>query len=206
MLLAVGLLWQMGYVGLIPDDLSDSPAAGLQDNTVPSAGPAPKGSAKYANIEVVRMPQPGAFPYSIKLGYYRTREAAQAAMSRFSRKGLSPFWVKVNLGEQGIWHRIFYGHFKNREQAEEVIKTKKLTGNTAVKRTRYATFIGSYMSEETLGKSMLDLIDRNVCPYVIRDASGVAYVYVGAFYTRKGAEEQSAELLAGGISSRVVER
>ena len=50
------------------------------------------------------------------------------------------------------------------------------------------------------------LSDQGFSPYTINGLKGEIYLYVGAFYTRKGAQDQYAELLATGIQSKVVER
>jgi HD-GYP domain-containing protein (c-di-GMP phosphodiesterase class II) len=145
------------------------------------------------------------FPFSIKLEGFRTREEAEIFILAYRPKGLSPFWVKVNLGDQGIWYRIFTGYFEDNAAAREFIRTYDLKG-VRIKKTKYATLIGTYQSEAELTTQSRLVSKQGFSPYVMTGADGEFYLYVGAFYTHKGAEDQYVELLASGIQSKVVER
>jgi hypothetical protein len=57
------------------------------------------------------------YPYSIKLHYFRSREGAEKSIAEYRQKGLSPYWVKVNLEDHGIWYRVFTGYFEDIGQA-----------------------------------------------------------------------------------------
>jgi cell division septation protein DedD len=145
------------------------------------------------------------YPYSVYLGAYKTPERAEKAISLHRNKGLSAYWVKVNLGEKGVWHRVFTGYFKDQNEAEAFIKRKRLADAQA-KRTKYATLIGVYATEAGAQKEFLVLSKLGYSPYVIETNSGESQLYVGAFYTHAGAEEQRIDLSSKGIQSRVVER
>jgi len=153
------------------------------------------------NIESIKQ----QYPYSIKLTYFRSREAAEKSLAVYREKGLSPYWVKVKLGDQGIWYRVFAGYFEEIAQAEEIIKTFNLKG-ALVKQTKFATLIGTYQSESDVNSWIQQILEQGFSPYVVKGANGESHLYVGAFYTRKGAEDQSADLLAVGIKGKVVER
>ena len=60
-----------------------------------------------------------SYPYSLQLGSYNTLKRADKAVSNFSAMGLSPYKVKVDLGEKGIWFRVFTGHFKTWSEAKK---------------------------------------------------------------------------------------
>lgn len=145
------------------------------------------------------------YPYSIKLHYFRSREGAEKSIAVYRQKGLSPYWVKVNLGDYGVWYRVFTGYFEDIEQAENIIKTQKLT-KAKVKKTKYAALIGTYRSETKLNEQIQLISKKGFSPYVVKGSNGEFYLYAGAFYTQKGAEDQYADLLASGIESKVVER
>ncbi len=145
------------------------------------------------------------YPYSVYLGAYKTPERAEKAISIYRNKGLSAYWVKVDLGDKGVWYRVFTGYFKDQNEAEAFIRRKRIADATA-KRTKYATLIGIYATERDAQKEFLALSRLGYSPYVVRMASGESQLYVGAFYTKAGAEEQRLDLASKGVQSRVVER
>ena len=172
-----------------------------------SIGPSPdkeslETSSKYGmeSVSIKRL-----YPYSIRLDAFRSRQKADKTLAIYREKDLSPYWVKVDLGDKGIWYRIFTGYFDNVKQAEKVIKASKLKG-AAIKKTKYATLIGTYRSETTLNDQIKLISKEGFSPYVVKGSNNIFYLYVGAFYTHKGAEDQYADLLASGIESEVVER
>jgi hypothetical protein len=66
--------------------------------------------------------------------------------------------------------------------------------------------IGTYRSETTLNDQIQLISKKGFSPYVVKGTNGEFHLYVGAFYTHRGAKEQYADLLASGIESEVVER
>jgi hypothetical protein len=146
-----------------------------------------------------------SYPYSIRLDAFRTRKKAEKTLAIYRKKGFSPYWVKVDLGDQGVWHRIFTGYFDNVKQAEKVVKASNLKG-AAIKKTKYATLIGTYRSETTLNDQIKLISKKGFSPYVVKGANSEFYLYVGAFYTYRDAKKQYADLLAAGIQNRIVER
>jgi len=145
------------------------------------------------------------YPYSIKLDGWRTRQKTEEILAVYREKGLSPYWVKVDLGDKGVWYRIFTGYFDNVKQAEEVIKASNLKG-AAIQKTKYAILIGTYRSETTLNDLIKMISKKGFSPYVVKGANSKFYLYVGAFYNYRDAKKQYADLLAVGIQNRIVER
>ena len=185
---------------------SEEPASDNEQKSV-SAAPSLK-------TEILKMPgesKQGAesvkmlYPYSIKLSAVRTLTEAQIIIAFYRQKGLSPYWVNVDLGDQGVWYRVFTGYFKDMEQAENIIKRQKLT-KAKVKKTEFAALIGIYRSETTLNDQVKLIAQKGFSPYVVKGANSEFYLYVGALYTYKGAKKQYADLLTSGIESKVVER
>lgn len=145
-----------------------------------------------------------SYPYSLLLYHFRNLERAKEAVSRYSKKGLSAYWVKVELSN-GLWYRVFVGYFEGREQAERFRKEHGFR-QAMVKRTAYATLINTYESRDELGARMQFLEDLGYSPYVIEDNMGVFRLYVGTFITKEGAEKQHQELESEGVQSQVVQR
>ncbi|MCK4788207.1 MAG: SPOR domain-containing protein, partial [Desulfobacteraceae bacterium] len=133
------------------------------------------------------------YPYSVLLASYRVVKNAQRALAIYREIGLSVFWVRVDLGDDNVWYRVFTGHFRGREEAEAFIKEKGLV-EARSKKIRYANLVGVYTSENALNAKLLELSRLGYCQYIIKGIKGTSQLYVGAFYTRQGAETQRSEL------------
>ena len=145
-----------------------------------------------------------SYPYSIQLGAFRTLGGARDSVSLYRKKGLSPYWVEVELAS-GTWYRVFAGHFEDLEQAEKFGKQHGLR-EALVKKTEYANLIDAYTSPDELEDKILSLKNFGLSPYVIKDHAGQSRLFVGTFVTKEGAEKQYRDLKARGIQSQVVER
>jgi cell division septation protein DedD len=146
-----------------------------------------------------------SYPYSVSLGSFRTLKRVQRVDSIYRKMGLSPYWIKVDLGDKGVWFRVFTGYFKNKEEAEAFIKENQIP-EARPKYTKYATLIGTYKSEVELKKNRLGLLKLGYCPYIIDGINGEYRLYSGVFYQKTRAEKHSAELASKGFHSQVVER
>jgi regulator of replication initiation timing len=74
-------------------------------------------------------------PYSILLSSCQKQESVQKVISKYQGSDLDPFVVKVDLGEKGVWWRIFSGHFKTREAAVGAKHNRGLADKTVIKLT-----------------------------------------------------------------------
>ena len=147
----------------------------------------------------------GAFPFSVYLGSFRTREKAEQIINLNKQQGIPSYSVTIAFKDQGVWLRIYAGHFKDREQAESYIEEHGLK-DAEVKGTPYANLIGSYNVSEDLKGMIQSLNYLGYSSYTIDGPTGGYYLFVGAFITMSGAEEQNIELKSAGIESRVVKR
>jgi len=145
-----------------------------------------------------------SYPYSIRLGAFRTLERAKKAVSLYNKEGLSSYWVKVELDNE-TWYRVYVGHFEGRAQGEGFRKDHGLT-KAKVKMTAYATLINSYAPSEGLEDQIQSLIQLGYCPYVIKYDDGQASLFAGTFVTKEGAEKQRLDLESKGVQSQIVER
>jgi capsular exopolysaccharide synthesis family protein len=145
-----------------------------------------------------------SYPYSIRLGAFRTLKRAQKAVFHYDKKGLSPYWVKVELDNE-TWYRVYMGHFKSREQAEEFRRDHGLM-DAVVKKTGYATLIHTNMSSEKLKDQLQSLKQLGYSPYVIEYDDGQSRVFAGTFVTKEGAERQQQDLESKGVQNQVIER
>ena len=156
-------------------------------------------------IEAVQGERLETYPYSIYLGSFKTIDRARRAVSIFQQKGISPYWVKIDLGPKGKWYRVFAGHFQSRDEAEAVaIQIGIGKGNS--RHTRYANLIGTYGSEEGLNEMRLTLLGLGYCPYVIEGTDGRCHLYTGAFYQHARAKREHNELTLKGVQNQLVDR
>jgi len=145
-----------------------------------------------------------SFPYSVLLSHCRSVRHAEEVVSRYRNRGLAPYWVKVELSN-GIWYRVFVGHFEDRERAEKFRQEHGLQ-EAVVKKTQYANFINTYGPSDELKDWIESLRRIGYSPYVIEDLSGKSRLFLGAFITKEGAEKQYHDLKSKGIESQVVKR
>lgn len=150
-------------------------------------------------------PKTASFPYSLYLGSSATRDQAKGAIANYSRKGLSPYWAKVDLNQKGIWFRIYLGHFKRAEDAERFAVEHALN-EAEVKKTEYTNLIGVYAENNELERERKKLLEMGHMPYVIKAPDGKSRLFVGAFITEAGAERLQRELKTNGIDSQIVRR
>jgi hypothetical protein len=146
-----------------------------------------------------------SYPYSIYLGSYKSLDRAERAVSEFRKRGLSPYWVKIDLGERGMWYRVFSGYFQEREQANAFIKKKRITESES-RHTKYANLIGLFALQKQAEEEKLRLSKLGYCPYVIPGQNDESLLYVGAFYQEARAKRLCEELASKGIHSQIVQR
>lgn len=203
----------------------ERPKAKLDELDVPaSKGPAGKPAEKMVAPETVEEKQPevapeppapaetetemiyqeGRFPYSVYLGSFNSIEQAGRGIDHYAKSGIASFWVKVNLGEKGIWYRVYSGEFADKADAEAYINEKAIKDGE-IKKSAYAVYTGSFTDREAL-EGMINILKENsYSPYIIADENFDSLL-TGAFVTKAGADELSTELNALGISNRVVLR
>lgn len=59
--------------------------------------------------------------YVVQVASYRTREDAQKLMKRLEGYRLKPFVETADLGQKGVWQRVFAGPFPSRESADQAV-------------------------------------------------------------------------------------
>lgn len=65
-------------------------------------------------------------PYAIQIGALRRLEGAKKFGETLKKKGLDVHWAMVDIGDDGVWHRIFIGHFADRKEAIRYMEEKKI--------------------------------------------------------------------------------
>jgi cell division septation protein DedD len=147
----------------------------------------------------------GSFPFSIYFGSSTSKEKVEAAIAQYRHEGLPAYWVKIDFKDKGIWYRIYAGYFKDQEQAQGVVNKYSFT-DAEIKNTAYANLIGIYDTQDALENMTRKIEELGYSPYAVIDQKGRSALFVGAFITQEGAEEENNELQSLHIHSRVVKR
>jgi len=150
-------------------------------------------------------PPVAAYPFSIKLTYFRQFAKVQKAISTYRASGIQAYWVKVDLGDRGIWYRVFGGYFRTPDDAEALLEQNGLSG-AVVKETVFANWIGASEDAAIVQEKVKEVSESGFSPYVIEREDGKYHLYVGAFYTKAGAEELYRDLEVKNIMNKIVER
>jgi cell division septation protein DedD len=148
-------------------------------------------------------PQP--YPYSIRVASFNQFKFVLKGLSKYRQKGMEPYFAKVNLGDKGVWWRLFTGYYPSRKAAQAAVTEHNLKGVQVIK-TAYANLAGIFSSRNELNDIFKRLDSQGYSPYIIKDAENHLRLFTGAFITKKGAKDQYKELKADGNDCKVVER
>ena len=146
-----------------------------------------------------------SYPYSVYLGSYNSVEKVKTASADYRSKGITSYWIKIDLGTKGVWYRHFVGYFRTRNEADAFIKARQIK-EAESRVTKYAILIGVYRSKEEIERQKTRLEELGYSVYIISDSENVYRLYAGAFYQEGRAEEFKGDLAANGIKSKIVER
>jgi len=146
---------------------------------------------------------PQRYPYAIHIASFQSLDTATEKLADY-RRGFQAYLVRTNLGEKGIWYRLFLGHFPSATAALDAIKKYQLQG-ALVARNRFACLVGAYASTAAADKTALQLGDKGFLPYTVT-INKVYYLFVGAHPTADAARALLMNLAASGFSSDLIER
>ncbi len=203
--LTVGLLWQNGIIDL--DKYLFKNRQVVEENKIPSS------PTKGISPIKVEIPKPGSlkistsinYPYSLHTGSLKSLREVNKDTSFLKGRGLSPYWDRVDLGSKGKWFRVFVGYFKTLEEAKEFKESLSIPGSRVLK-TRYTNEIGYFASKEEMKEKIISLKKAGYSPYIIEYPEKGYRLLIGAFLTKKGADQLARALKKAGIYSTVVLR
>lgn len=171
-----------------------APRQRAQRAQVPTARPMAKGLAD----QTITVVPEGTYPFAVLLETFDKQASAEHAVALYRRQNLACYWVKVDLGNPGVKFRLFTGSFPSRAAAQTTIVRHRLAGKP-VKQTMYAARIGIFQDNRELGAAFAKTAAAGVSPYILGTAKGRFFLYVGAFYTAGGAENQCRDLTVQGL-------
>ena len=145
------------------------------------------------------------YPYSIQLGSFRTLDRAKKAVESYRKKGLHAYWSEADREGNERWFRVYSGSFESREKARKY-RVEQSLERSLVKKTPYSAFVGTYTNRQILEDQTLLLESLDYVPYAIEEQDGRYRLFVGAFLSKKVAEEKRLDLEIKGIQSQVIKR
>jgi septal ring-binding cell division protein DamX len=191
------------------------PQREVQPSSLPPTPPheavaSPSQPASETGGSVVHATETGAaetfpsLPYTLMLSSCRLLQNARNVVAEYRTKGLSPFIVKVELGNGQVWWRTMAGCYQTREEAAKA-KEQYGLADALIKKMPYTNLVGTFSSEQRAQVEIHHLEELGYSPYPINGEKSLRLL-VGAFETREGAAKQQAELQAQGISSQIIQR
>ena len=145
------------------------------------------------------------FPYSLHLSSLKSLEGARKLLSFHKKKGLLAYAARVNLGEKGIWWRIFIGYYRTWQEAERADVALGLA-DARIMETPFANLIGIYSNASAARAMSLKLEKWGYFPYTIKLKNGTLALLTGVYETIKEAAAQKRGLRSKGIQAQVVRR
>jgi hypothetical protein len=177
-----------------PTPVADTAQKGLQAK---ASAPAAQSAARVDTYP------PRKYPYAIHMASYRSPDVAQEEVATF-RRGFQAYLVRSDLGEKGIWYRLFLGHFPTATAALDAIN-KYHFKDAIVIHTRYACLVGSYPSAAQAAAVARRLTAKGFLPYTIVIGK-TCHLFVGAHPSRTAAEALLIDLSVSRFPSELVKR
>lgn len=144
-------------------------------------------------------------PFSLRSSSYQQQEKAFQEISEIKQLGLTPYLVKVDLGDMGALWRIYIGFYSTEEEAKKIKATYKLA-NASVQKTDYACQVAEFSSEMDGINLFEKLKQSGYFPYAIQKGRNLFRLYLGAYEKKSEAEALKQRLQEKGIKSQVVKR
>lgn len=146
-------------------------------------------------------------PFSLHVGSFQSEASALETATRLEKAGWTAFVAPVELGERGLWHRVYAGTYADSTAAGEALKSltgRGLVPEGAVRETPLTFLLGVYPSREEAEHRRADLRERGIPAYVAgRDP---ARVYAGAYATREESRRLEGSLHAAAESVTLTTR
>jgi type II secretory pathway predicted ATPase ExeA len=172
------------YAGTRPQRFSDQPQSA---RAMIPALPAPAKTAAAAQDllqETPDVPRIEISPYILQLGSYNTVDSTLRAIAIYARKGIHANWSAIDLGEKGLWYRVFTGRYASRREALQYQQAHQLTEA----RILHAPWVVELGVEKAAGPIEALIQNDQLDTYTLSGTDGRRYLFCGAFVSRAGAE------------------
>ena len=144
-------------------------------------------------------------PFIVQLGSYKTIDRTMAAFFKYKSKGIDTHWNRVDLGEKGIWYRLFIGHFETKELAI-TYKNDHGLAKSIIVFTPWTVLMARSVSKQNFDEIRSVLSDNQLDYDAVKNKDGSYRLLTGAYVTKEGAEKLAREIIALGYDAKVVMR
>ena len=181
--------------------------------SVVSSVPAPMKTVNLNNTTIYSPPAPRrnideisqCLPFIVQFGSYKTIDNTMAAFFKYKSKGIDTHWNRVDLGEKGIWYRLFIGHFETKERAI-TYKNDHGLAESIIVFTPWTVLVARSVSKQNFDEIRFMLRDNQLDYDAIKNKDGSYRLLTGAFVTKEGAEKLAREIIVLGYDAKVVMR
>jgi cell division septation protein DedD len=110
------------YIDTEPQTPSETRGTYQAETTAPAASETAQAESK-VNITVERIEKPevatnGSLPaFTIQIGSFRKQSQAEEVVAKLKNAGHDSFIVSRDLGEKGVWYRVYAGRFNTKADA-----------------------------------------------------------------------------------------
>jgi len=145
------------------------------------------------------------YPYILQLASYKTFSNTLRAVSLYENYETDIHWNRVDLGEKGVWFRLYTGRFKTKEEAKQYEEDLGLD-ESMVLSTPWTVLVdpGNHLHSPEKIKSVLE--ENKYDFYSIKNEDESFRLLIGAFRTKKGAEKLAQEIVELNLDAKAVLR
>lgn len=122
--------------------------------------------------------------YILQLGSYNTVDSTLRAIAIYARKGINANWSAIDLGEKGVWYRVFSGRYASRREALQYQQDHQLI-DARVLHAPWVVELGVEKAAEPI-EALIKSDQLDI--YTLSGNDGRRYLFCGAFVSRAGAE------------------
>ncbi|MFH1982190.1 MAG: AAA family ATPase [Pseudomonadota bacterium] len=143
--------------------------------------------------------------FMLQFGSYRTLQRTQKAHQQYAAAGIDTHWTRVDLGDKGVWFRLFAGRFSSRAEAFAFRSAKGL-GEAMVVMAPWTVLIADGASSQGV-TAIRETLEGRQTEVIVRAVGDDRYrVFSGAFVTYDGAQTLASDIAAMGLEASVVPR
>jgi general secretion pathway protein A len=150
------------------------------------------------------MPALKSTPYILQLGSFNTLGTTLRAVDIYTRRGITVHWTEVQMGEKGLWYRVFAGRFESIDSARQYQKASGL-GDAQILFAPWTVLIDRAGSAEQIALVRKRIQSRGVDAYTTSGHDDRQHLCAGAFVTQNRAKELADKIhLHTGMITQVV--
>ncbi len=161
------------------------------------AGPAP------ADVSDAALPSLKSNPYILQLGSFNTLGTTLRAVDIYARKGISVHWNEVQMGEKGLWYRVFAGRFESMDAARRYQDTSGMK-EAQILFAPWTVVIDQTGSADQIPRIRQRIQSQGIDAYTASGNDERRHLCAGAFVSQGRAKALAEKIhLHTGIATRV---